>query len=95
MIVLINDANILIDMLKVGLLDEFVKLEHEMCVPDLVSSEVNEDNVDVLQGYFKSNAIVQESFTYQELTEIQLLEVQHGSLSVPDCSWQRKNLGRY
>ena len=67
-------------------MDEFVKLEHEMYVPDLVTSEVNEENVGILQKYFLDKSINQESFSYHELTEIQLLEIQHGSLSIPDCS---------
>lgn len=45
MIFLVNDANILIDLLKLDLLDLFFRMEYDFQITDLVLEEIQEDNV--------------------------------------------------
>ncbi len=86
MIILVNDANILIDLLKIDLLESFFNLQHEFHVTDFVVAEVQGDNTDQLHDYINKGVLQRKLFSYDELTEIQLLEVEHPELSIPDCS---------
>lgn len=86
MILLVNDANILIDLLKIDLLETFFELHYEFHVTDFVVGEVQGINADQLHDCIDNGALQKKSFSYDELTEIQLLEVKHRELSIPDCS---------
>ncbi len=86
MILLVNDANILIDLLKIDLLDEFFKLPYEFHVTDLVTVEVHEVNRGKLDTCINQGLLKKKSFAYQELMEIQLLSMSNKGLSIPDCS---------
>jgi len=86
MIVLINDAGILIDLLKSNLIEPFFRLEYELHVTDLVADEVQEDNAVQLDAFVDDGRLIKKTFDFEELIEIQLLKVQHKALSIPDCS---------
>ena len=86
MIFLVNDANILIDLLKLNLLDTFFRLEYDFQVTDLVLSEVQEENVNQLTRYLKNSLLKQQAFAFTELGEIGALNEEHPALSIPDCS---------
>lgn len=86
MIFLVNDANILIDLLKIGLLDAFFHLEYDFQVTDMVVAEVQEDNVTDLLPYLEGGALTRQGFSFDELLQIQQLQGSNPNLSVPDCS---------
>ncbi len=86
MILLVNDANILIDLLKIGLLESFFQLECEFHVTDFVVVEVQEDNVAELNMFIENGSLHKKSFDFEELMQVQLLEVKHQALSIADCS---------
>ncbi len=86
MILLVNDANILIDLLKIGLLESFFQLKYEFHVTDFVAAEVQEDNVVELDMFIENGFLHQKSFDFEGLMQIQLLEVKHQVLSIADCS---------
>ncbi|MCI5147277.1 MAG: type II toxin-antitoxin system VapC family toxin, partial [Candidatus Electrothrix sp. AR3] len=44
------------------------------------------DNIERLHDYIDRGVLLKKSFDYEELLEIQLLEVEHRVLSIPDCS---------
>ncbi len=44
MILLVNDANIFIDLLKINLLSDFFRLPYEFHITDMVAAEVHEEN---------------------------------------------------
>jgi hypothetical protein len=73
MILLVNDANIFIDLLKLDLLESFFQLPCEFHVTDLVAAEVQEDNRDKLTACIEQGLLTKKGFSYQELMEIQLL----------------------
>ncbi len=50
MILLVNDANILIDLLQINLMSAFFRLPYEFHVTDLVAAEVLESNAAVLKA---------------------------------------------
>ena len=86
MIFLVNDANILIDLLKIGLLDSFFRLTYDFQVTDMVVAEIQEDNAADLHPFLAKGLLAQQGFTFEELIHIQALEVENPGLSIPDCS---------
>jgi predicted nucleic acid-binding protein len=86
MIFLINDANILIDLLKIDLLDTFFQLEFDFQVTDLVFAEIQEDNVAELHLFIDKQLLTKQGFSFEELLKIQLIEDNNPVLSIADCS---------
>lgn len=86
MILIVNDASILIDLLKVNLLNSFFQLKYEFHVTDFVIAEVKEDNVEQLHSFLQNKKLIQKMFNFEELREIQILEVEYRALSISDCS---------
>ena len=86
MIFLVNDANILIDLLKLHLLDTFFQLEYDFQVTDLVLGEVQEDNIRDLGRYLEANLLTRQGFTAAEIGEIGTLFSAFPALSFADCS---------
>ncbi len=86
MIFLVNDANILIDLLKIDLLDTFFQLEFDFQVTDLVFAEIQEDNVAELHRFIDRQHLTKQGFSFEDLLKIQLIEVNNPILSIADCS---------
>jgi predicted nucleic acid-binding protein len=86
MILLVNDAGILIDLLKADLIEPFFQLENEFHITDFVRAEIQEKNAGHLDIFIQDRKLIKRTFTFEELGQIQLLEVKHSTLSVPDCS---------
>jgi predicted nucleic acid-binding protein len=86
MIFLVNDANILIDLLKLNLLDTFFQLDYDFQVTDLVLGEVREDNIEDLGRYLEASLLTKQEFTATELGEISALFTTFPALSFADCS---------
>jgi predicted nucleic acid-binding protein len=86
MIFLVNDANILIDFLKIDLIDAFFRLDFDYLVTDLVLNEVREDNVADLQPFVRAGRLTIQGFGYEELVMIQAIKDRKPALSLPDCS---------
>jgi hypothetical protein len=57
MIIVVNDASILIDLLKVDLSDEFFHLPFEMYTTDLVSAEITDESAKRFQRYIEKKMI--------------------------------------
>ena len=86
MILLVNDAGILIDLLKIDLIEPFFQLENEFHITNFVRAEVQEKNAGHLDTFIQDGKLIKKTFTFEELEQIQLLEVKHRALSIPDCS---------
>ena len=86
MIVLVNDANIFIDLLKLDLLAPFFQLPCEFHVTDLAAGEILEENVDELNRYIEKGILLKRSFEFGELLEISQIQDAHRGLSLSDCS---------
>lgn len=86
MIFLVNDANILIDLLKTDLLDIFFQLEFDFQVTDIVFSEIQEKNADELEGFISKGNLKKQVFSFEELVQIQFLVIDYPALSIADCS---------
>jgi predicted nucleic acid-binding protein len=86
MILLVNDANILIDLLQIDLLSAFFRLPCEFHATDLVLAEILETNTADLNSYINGGTLKIKHFSFPELMEIQSLNFRHKNLSIPDCS---------
>ena len=86
MILLVNDANILIDLLKTNMIEQFFGLNYEFHVTDFALNEIHETNVIQLDAFIKQKKLVKWSFGFKELLEIQSLETKYKKLSITDCS---------
>lgn len=85
--IIINDANILIDLVQVNLMSEFIQLDLELKTTDFVFEELNEDQKIVIEEYINSGEIeliiTEEEEDFQSISAI--LENSSG-LSFEDCS---------
>ncbi len=86
MIFLVNDANILIDLLKIDLIDPFFKMEYGFQVTDMALAEIQEENAATISGIIEIGLLTRQRFTFEELLHIQQIEVENPSLSIADCS---------
>jgi hypothetical protein len=86
MIFLVNDANILIDLLKVELLDSFFQMHCTFYVTDFVLGEIQEDNAALLHRFLDNGKLMKQDFSFEELVQTQTMETRFPALSIPDCS---------
>ena len=86
MIVVVSDANIIIDLLQIDLFAAFLKLDWEKHVPPDVADEVQEDNSYQLIDAINEGRLARAQFNPSHLLEIQKLKAQYPPLSVADCS---------
>ena len=86
MIFLVNDANILIDLLKIDLLDSFFQLEYDFQVTDMAFAEIQEANTADLSFFLDNGLLTRQGFSFEELLQIQFLEVENPAISIADCS---------
>jgi hypothetical protein len=86
--VVVNDANILIDLIDVDLFDLFFKLKFEMNIADSVVNEFeNEGDLKRIKKFINKRKLRQHSFSHDELTKILDYRQRYSKrLSLPDCS---------
>ncbi|CAN5261823.1 hypothetical protein BH23BAC1_BH23BAC1_50310 [soil metagenome] len=86
MIVVVNDANILIDIIKLQLLPQFFSLPMKFYTTSLILDELYDEQVELLNGYSDKGILNIVDFTAEELIEIALLQTEKRQLSDKDCS---------
>ena len=86
MIVVVNDANILIDLVKLQLLPHFFSLQLKFHTTDLILNELHDWQVEELQLFINSSALIINQLTDSELIDITLLQAEKRQLSEQDCS---------
>lgn len=86
--VVVNDANIIIDLYSVGLLEEFFKLPIRVHTSDFVYNEIKVDKQkEAIDKYIASGALTIKKYTSEEVLEIVELQAQcTGNISLEDCS---------
>lgn len=85
--IIINDANILIDLVQLDLMNEFIQLEMELKTTDFVYEELNEEQKIVITSFIDSGDI--ELIVTEDVEDydriINIMESSSG-LSFEDCS---------
>lgn len=86
MIIVVNDANILIDLVKLQLLPHFFSLQLKFYTTDLILDELHDWQVEELQEYISNGTLTIIQLTDLELIDITLLQAERRQLSEQDCS---------
>ena len=86
MIIVVNDANILIDLVKLQLLPHFFSLQLKFYTTDLILDELHDWQVEKLQVYINNGTLTVIQLTDIELMDITLLQAEKRQLSDQDCS---------
>jgi|TARA_R110000868_G_scaffold381692_1_gene648090 rRNA-processing protein FCF1 len=84
--IIVNDANILIDLVELELLPNFFALEFEFFTTSLVFEELEEDQQGTLQQYVESGSLLVYEMTNEQLSEINEIQKTKPALSPQDCS---------
>ncbi len=84
----INDTNILIDLIKIGLIDEFFLLDFTFLTTDFIIAEFEiVEQRDVINEFISQRKLTVCSFSYNELLDIQTINNKSSNkLSFEDCS---------
>lgn len=86
MIVVVNDANILIDLVKLGLEPHFFGLEMDFHTTNLILEELTDSQQSTIQPYIYDNRLTVYTCTINDLLAIGQLEAETPALSAQDCS---------
>lgn len=85
--VIINDANILIDLIKLELIDPFFRLEEtDYVTTDFVFEELYEEQKQQLYPFIHSNQLKIMTSSGEELIEISKIISSSNGLTIQDCS---------
>lgn len=84
--IILNDANILIDLVKLDLMNEFILLEFDLKTTDVVYDELNDNQKFIIESYINSGyieLIITEELDYNG---IEIIFKNSLGLSFEDCS---------
>jgi hypothetical protein len=84
--IIVNDANILIDLVKLDLLGPFFSLPFELHTTNLVLEELFEEQLNSFEPYIADHSFFVAEFSEQEMIEITSLTRKFPTLSSQDCS---------
>lgn len=82
----IQDANILIDLIKISLLEKVLNLDFTFYTTDIIKNELNEEQNFILEKYVHSNKFEVISISADDLFEIEMMVQHRKKLSIQDCS---------
>jgi len=87
MIAVVNDANILIDIIKLKMVSEFFRISWQFHVPSIiVYSELYDSQINELKPHIESGKLFLDEFTAEEVEEICLINREKPQLSDKDCT---------
>lgn len=94
MTIVVNDANILIDLVKLEILSYFFGLNFQFFTTDLVLEELHDYQKDELQPFIDGGKLEVQEISEVQLEEIIKIRMERPSLSEQDCSafYQAQNL---
>jgi len=85
-IIAVNDANVLIDLVKLDLIDQFFSLPMKFHTTDIILDELHHDQQEALKPHIENGTFKILSLTPDDLMEIYILQSQRRQLSIKDCS---------
>jgi len=87
MIVVVNDANILIDFIRLQLIEAFFDINWEFHSTNLIiENELYDEQKEQLQPYIKSGKLIIQDLDTDDIINIMILQAQKPQLSDKDCS---------
>lgn len=82
----IQDANILIDLVKTGLFDHCLSLQYQFTTTNIILAELYDEQVDLISPHIIAGRFTVIDITEEELVEIQLMSLEYTQLSEQDWS---------
>jgi predicted nucleic acid-binding protein len=87
MIAVVNDANILIDLIKLDLVDAFFNIDWEFHSTNLIiENELYDEQKQQLQPYIENGKLIIQELDVDDMLNIMSLQAQKPQLSDKDCS---------
>lgn len=84
--IIVNDANILIDLVELKILSYFFQLEFEFHATALVFEELAEEQKEKFYFYIETGKLIIDNNSESDLSEINIIQKGKSTLSVQDCS---------
>ena len=84
--VVVNDANILIDLIKLDLLNQFFALECQFYSTDLILDELYDEQKKQLDIFIESERMKVLGFEAEDISRIVEIQEEKPQLSEQDCS---------
>lgn len=84
--IIVNDANVLIDLVELGILHHFFALPFEFHTTNLVFGELLTSQQEALQPFIDANQLIIATFTTDQLVKIISIRDRKPGLSEQDCS---------
>lgn len=84
--IVVNDANILIDLVELELLPHFFDLEFQFYTTTLVLDELFDEQQEAFMPYIDQGLLIVADISAEELLEIALIQQSKPRLSEQDCS---------
>ena len=84
--IIVNDANILIDLVELRLLHYFFRLKFEFHTTELVLAELFDDQYSALEPYIVTGYLIVDEITTDDLSMIIQIQNTKPALSEQDCS---------
>jgi len=84
--IIINDANILIDLVDLKILPYFFQLEFEVHTTDIILDELFEEQKESLFPYIETGQLSVDNITEEDLIDILMIRATKTNLSEQDCS---------
>ncbi len=82
--IVVNDANILIDLIKTGLIDSFFRLECDMHTSNMVINECLSDKQGVLSEFVKEGLL--NTHIFEDYSDLLIIKTRYPALTIEDCS---------
>ena len=86
MTIVVNDANVLIDLVKLILLPQFFSLNLTFYTSDFILGELNDSQREQLNIFIEQDILKVLELTDTEIVDIAILQAQRPKLSIQDCS---------
>ena len=84
--IIVNDANILIDLVDLKILPYFFQLEFEFHTTAIILDELFEDQKETLFPYIETGSLIVDNITDKDLIKILIIRATKPNLSEQDCS---------
>ena len=84
--IIVNDANILIDLVELKILPYFFQLEFEFHTTAMILEELFEEQQEELIPYIETGKLIVDDITEEDLIEILMIRATKPTLSEQDCS---------
>lgn len=85
-LIVVNDANILIDFCELQLLDVLFELDYDFCTVDVVWEELREDQQEAYRRFLEMQRFRIDGLDEAQIMNVYTVRMERPQLSIPDCT---------